>query len=181
MLGRASYMSRTSAFKIKVAADCSNQRKVGAALATGWIFFSSVPQFKELSFCFLSGIAMGSWYIAWSLIILNNSGFGFWLLPDATLTSSKMAVLICCTGMGKSFGSGWLLQERVLLQDIQPSFFLPKRPGSFRQALAKQSEIWGGLSDMIFFKFVQYGERLYPTLTWTAEEGALTHLWTWAN
>lgn len=64
MLGRASYMSRTSAFKIKVAADCSNQRKVGAALATGWIFFSSVPQFKELSFCFLSGIAMGSWYIA---------------------------------------------------------------------------------------------------------------------
>lgn len=66
MLGRASYMSRTSAFKIKVAADCSNQRKVGAALATGWIFFfSSAPQFKELSFFFfLPSIAMGFWYIA---------------------------------------------------------------------------------------------------------------------
>lgn len=39
MLGRASYMSHTSVFKIKVAGDCSNQGKVGAALVTGWINF----------------------------------------------------------------------------------------------------------------------------------------------
>lgn len=45
--------------------------------------------------------------------------------------------LVRCTGMGKTFLSGRLLRERVLLQDMLLSFYLPKRPGSFRQAVAK--------------------------------------------
>lgn len=45
-------MSHTSAFEIRVAADCSSQHKVGAALARSWFFFfyffSSALHFWEL-------------------------------------------------------------------------------------------------------------------------------------
>lgn len=48
MLGRAGYMSHTSTFTIKEAADYSNQHKlVAALLQAGIFFFSSAPRFKE--------------------------------------------------------------------------------------------------------------------------------------
>lgn len=71
--------------------------------------------------------------------------------------------------------SKWQTASRELLQDVQLSFYLPKRPGSFRQALAKLSQIWSGSSDAIFFPVCPM-QRLYPTLTWTAEKGALIHI-----
>lgn len=151
MSGRAGCMSHTSACEIRVAAVCSSQLKVGAALARSW-FFSSFSFLLPFSFRnFLNLIQHCSRILVYSMIAHHvEYAFGFWVLPGASFTSSVMAALICCSGVGKTFSSGWLLQVRVLLQDIQAHSYLPKRSGSFRQALDKQSEIWGGLSDTIF-------------------------------
>lgn len=67
--------------------------------------------------------------------------------------------------MDETSGSSRLLQEGVLLQDTQPNFFLPKRPGSFRQASAKQSEIWVYLMWFFFFLTLSNAER-DTTLLW---------------
>lgn len=99
------------------------------------------------------------WYIAWLPIILNMflvcrffQALPFsslwWLPSNAVQEWAKLLEVANC------------FKLRVLLQEIQARFYLLKRPISFRQALDKQSEIWGGLSDAIFKKFVQYGKRL---------------------
>jgi len=100
-------MSHTSTFKVKVAADCSNQHKVGATLATGWIFFffSSALQFKELYFVSYPVLQWDSG-ILYDTHNFEKFFFGFCVTLGAAFTSSKTASLICCAGMGKSFVSG---------------------------------------------------------------------------
>lgn len=72
MSGRAGCMSHTSAFEIRVAADCSSQHKIGAALARSWFFFFLFlcPSVLRTYFILYSD-ATGCWCIAWLPIILN--------------------------------------------------------------------------------------------------------------